>query len=63
MEVILVPQAAVRQKKFHLNINVTQWEFDQLELLVGKSYGAKTRIMRALLRQFINTCKDKTEAK
>lgn len=46
-------------KKHHLNIQITAYELEEFEKIVGKSYGAKTRIMRILLRKFIQSCKDK----
>lgn len=39
-------------KKHHINLVVSEWEFEQIEKFC-QGYGAKTVLLRALIRRFL----------
>lgn len=41
-----------KNNKHHINLVVTEWEFEQLEKFCS-GYGAKTTLLRALIKRFL----------
>lgn len=47
-----------KEKKFHLNIQLTQWERVKLEKYCN-SYGTKTLLIRKLIHRFLKEMEEK----